>query len=426
MARPSDMDAAQRGAAGTWIPRDRRAFRDCASLPEPVRQRFSRDHLRPLGHVTDGRSAGYALFDMSPGEQPQSFDDGQTPGRVSLLEGRPAIEHLAQPFVASDLDPAAADERQAVGSIEDHNHASSRSSVSVSPSRVTSIEKSRIASAPMPLPGALPRVNLHFRARRALRAPCGRHPHDDAGSFNVRHIGQEPMRLRGCPRERLEHGAAIDQIFRDGARPRGARYWLEQAQQRCLVACAGVVISAEPERAEDAGLSPARTIVSCRSPGRRRAHPGSFLFSRKVEADAPDEDSTQGLPAVRMPRPGAVPGGELVTDGKAAIRAHRSARTVGVRYSPPVIGGAAASASAANSSGETSTSIFARRTARSAVAATSRTTNARPTSRQKPNTPGRGVSGSAAPSRNTPGPSPRSKCFAICAKSESSGAWTWR
>ena len=120
------------------------------------------------------------------------------------------------------------------------------------------------------------------------------------------------MRLRGCPRERLEHGAAIDQILRDGARPRGALHRLEQGQQRRLVARAGVLAQRLSE-GEMLGLRPRR------QPRRVGRHEGEgrvgiVLVLREVEADAPDEIPRRAcLPQECLDS--AVPRGELVADG---------------------------------------------------------------------------------------------------------------
>ena len=120
------------------------------------------------------------------------------------------------------------------------------------------------------------------------------------------------MRLRGRPGERLEHGAAIDEILCDRARPRGALHGLEQGQQRCLVACAGVLTQGLSER-EMLGFRPRGQ--SCRV-GRQEGEGriGIVLVLRKVEADAPDEIPRRAcLPQECLDS--AVPGGELVTNG---------------------------------------------------------------------------------------------------------------
>ncbi len=120
------------------------------------------------------------------------------------------------------------------------------------------------------------------------------------------------MRLRGRPGERLEHGAAVDQVLRDGARPRGALHRLEQGEQRRLVARAGVLAQRLSER-EMLGFRPRRQPRRVgRQEGEGRV--GIVLVLREVEADAPDEIPRRA----RLPQEcldGAVPGRELVTNG---------------------------------------------------------------------------------------------------------------
>src|SRR6185437_16687551 len=128
----------------------------------------------------------------------------QTPGRVSLLEARPAIEHLAQPFVV-DLDPAAPYQRQTVRSVEDRPELTLGQRLPIEGDFDGEVEDGVGADA---FTRSLAQGDLYLGTRRPLRAPRRRHPHDQTSALHERHVGQKAMRLRGRPGERLEHGAS--------------------------------------------------------------------------------------------------------------------------------------------------------------------------------------------------------------------------
>ena len=186
-----------------------------------------------------------------------------------------------------------------------------------------------------------------LRARRPVRAPRPGHAHDDAGRLEPRQIGQQLERLRGRPAQRVEDLARIDHRLQPRALLGRALHGQEQREQPRLVGGARVLAQGLAER-QVLGLRLRRQPRRVRrQEGERRLLVPAVLG--EVEVDAADQV------------PGRAPAREeLLNRGLRLGQLHAERRVDrvperlqdgGVRYSAPVIGGAARASDSSSSRG---------------------------------------------------------------------------
>ena len=152
------------------------------------------------------------------------------------------------------------------------------------------------------------------------------------------HVLQELQRLRRAPAQRVVDLARIDHGLQPGACLGRALHRHQQRQQALAVARAGVLLQRLAERQMlrlAFGRKPRRV-------GRQERERRLLVLAVLGEIEVHAADQVPGRMAALEELLHGEPGlGQLGIEGRVDAR-HRSASTAAVRYSAPVIGGAAA------------------------------------------------------------------------------------
>ena len=172
-----------------------------------------------------------------------------------------------------------------------------------------------------------------------IGAPCGRYAHDDAGGLEAGDIGQQLKRLGGRPPQRVIDLARLDHRLQPRTLGGGALDRQEQREQLRLVGGACVFAQRAAERQVlRPGLRRQVGRVGRQKRERRVIIPAVL---GEVEVDAADEMPCRALTLEKLPGPTpSIRRARIETLSAVAVQS--VSRTEAVRYSAPVIGGAAA------------------------------------------------------------------------------------
>jgi hypothetical protein len=249
-----------------------------AQAAQRLRQPRPRGDRGPLG---GGSFPRRILGNPGAGEQAHRLGEAQPVLRRQRLGVAELGQRLFEPF-AVELDPAAAQQRQAVGAGEQGADLRLGERLAVQRDGDREIQQSgepqlgrRVAAD----------GRRHARARRAAGVPAGRHAQDDAGGFQIGGGAEQAGGVGGTPAQRVVDPAALDQLAQPGAALGGALHRQQQRQQ--LVAVAGVGPQGLAQRQVlRAGLGGKLRGVGGHE-GERRVRVAAVLG--QVEVDAPDQ-----------------------------------------------------------------------------------------------------------------------------------------
>ena len=256
-----------------------------AQFVERLRKPVARDHAGPLLLFGRARRVAFARLGepAGAGEQAQALGEAEPVCGDGGLDLFPVAEDLLQPL-AVDLHPAAPDQREARGALQERPQLGGREPLSLERDLDLEVEQRGQAEPRRLLPAD---GHPDLGPRRVLRLPPVGDADQHAGRFQLGQVDEEAVRIGWRPRERVEHLARIDQLPGERALFRGPLDGPQQRQQRLLVPRAGVLLERAAER-EVGWLAPSREPAGVGGEEGERALLVALVL-REVEADAPDQ-----------------------------------------------------------------------------------------------------------------------------------------
>ena len=200
-----------------------------AQSGQGIRQPRAGRQLRPVGV---GRFAAFA--GRCTGQQAHRLGKRQAVFcRVS--NGFKALQQAADGFLI-DLDPATTDELQAIAALEQRLDLGIAQALAVQTNFHAEIQQRILAQQRWrPRPDA----GFDYRARRFARFPAVRRPDDDAGSLELRQVGQKAAGIWRRPAQRMANIAGLDHLAQPVAVFGRALHWQQQRQQLLPAFAAG-------------------------------------------------------------------------------------------------------------------------------------------------------------------------------------------
>ena len=188
------------------------------------------DQLRPVGVQT---VAG--IFNRCACHQPHGLGKRQAVVCRRLLDGPEALQHAFERLFIH-LDPATANQLQAVAACQQGLQLGFAQALAVQ--RHVHLEvQQRLLAQQRRHTGA--DTGLDHRTCRSAGAPGAGCANDDAGGFELGHVGQKLVSLGGAPAQRMVNVAGLDHLVQPVAMLGGALHRQQQRQQLRPASVAG-------------------------------------------------------------------------------------------------------------------------------------------------------------------------------------------